>query len=163
MPFEPHWEEKDWGRVLHVFCSEQAAVSHLEVRCGFRCSMHRHRKRANQFVVVSGSLLVEVPSLAEVKALASLMDARSSEKALFDVIAYQPATTDLVLILPGQSFTVKSRIYHRFRCPEDAVVIEIYWPDRRRCVVRFDDIERLDEGGVDPDHAGDLLARARRL
>ena len=46
-----NWEKKCWGEVLHTFEDPHAAVSHLRVKAGFRCSLHYHLSRANLFVV----------------------------------------------------------------------------------------------------------------
>jgi len=114
------WEEKCWGEVWHLFHSEHAAVSYLKLNAGFRCSRHYHAERANQFVVISGRIMVEWGTELE-------------------------CCTELG---PDEAFTVPSKILHRFRVLESGVVIEVYWPDVPGGKVRQDDIVRFDEGGV---------------
>lgn len=113
------WEKKVWGEVTHLFASDRAAVSFLRLKRGYRCSRHYHSQRANQFVVLSGVVVVEEWS-GEVR----------EENTL----------------TAGQVHTVLSLVVHRFRVIEDGEMIELYWPDRGG-TVQLDDIVRLDEGG----------------
>ena len=55
----PFWEDKCWGRVMHCFSSDLASVSYLEVEAGYRCSRHWHVDRLNEFIVISGKIVVE--------------------------------------------------------------------------------------------------------
>lgn len=116
------YEKKCWGECAHVFASDHAAVSHLLVRMGYRCSRHVHKHRANAFNVLSGEILVEEwgPGLR----------------------------AETIRLIPGRSHTVPSGVLHRFRVVKSGEVIEVYWPDNGG-VVRLDDIERLDHGGID--------------
>ena len=119
----PFWEEKCWGEVLHCFHNSQASVSYLKVREGYRCSRHFHEDRANDFIVISGQIMIEVWSKGK-----------------------EPKTE---LLIPGDTFSVLSKIVHRFNVIESGDLIEVYWPDRGG-VVSIDDIIRLDVGGVIP-------------
>jgi mannose-6-phosphate isomerase-like protein (cupin superfamily) len=116
-------ELKCWGDVAHIFVSDRAAVSHLRVDRGFRCSRHYHRERANQFAVISGRIIVE----------------EWEDNAIVETS-----------LCAGQSYTVPSGRIHRFRVCESGELIEVYWPDDGG-TVRLDDIVRLDEGGRDDD------------
>jgi len=115
-------EDKVWGKVTHLFQSDYAAVSYLEVQAGFQCSRHIHYWRANQFSVVSGRIIVE---------------------------EWVGGLLHSINLNPGESYTVISRIPHRFRVKESGVVIEVYWPDRPDGKVLLDDIVRFNVGGVD--------------
>ena len=117
------WEKKCWGEVWHLFVSEHAAVSYLKLNKGFRCSQHHHEERANQFVVISGRIVVEEFS--------------------------HGTTPTEVRLGSDHSYIVPSGIKHRFRVLESGQVVEIYWPDVHGGKVRQDDIVRFDEGGVD--------------
>jgi mannose-6-phosphate isomerase-like protein (cupin superfamily) len=112
-------ENKIWGSVCHVFQSDHAAVSILNVVAGFRCSRHRHKERANMFAVISGCIEV---------------DYWHSDLAFTEVLG------------AGDSFTVPSGWVHQFRVIESGQVVEVYWPDRVP-KVRLDDIDRFDVGG----------------
>ena len=120
----PYLEAKVWGSVWHVFSSPFASFSYLEVKEGTRCSIHKHRQRANQFFVLEGSILVE----------------------RFDPDNFAEPLDDFVLT-EGFVYTVPSEIWHRFKVMRSGRVIEIYFPDREGAVCRMDDIERFDVGG----------------
>lgn len=114
------WEKKIWGKCLHVFNSEHAAVSYLVVNEGFQCSRHYHRYRANQFTVISGRILIEE--------------------------WYSNGNTKVYDLLPGESHTVDSKVEHRFIVLGSGQFIEVYWPIEGK-VVDINDIVRIDEGG----------------
>jgi len=114
------WEEKVWGRVCHIFESENAAVSHLEVKAGYRCSRHYHQHRANMFYVQEGKIVVEV---------------------------WNGWTRTMADLVPGYMLVVPSKIEHRFNVVESGKLIEVYWPDQEGGKCEFDDIVRLESGG----------------
>jgi len=119
--FQPKSEIKVWGKVLHIFSSEHAAVSCLEVKKGYQCSRHSHRERANMFCVQEGAIEIE--------------EWNSTGSRLSTMLG------------PGSSYVVPSGILHRFRVIESGMMVEVYWPDVEGGKVRSDDIERLDTGG----------------
>jgi len=122
------WESKIWGLVQHVFLSNQAAISVLQVERGFQCSKHYHNYRVNQFTVISGKLLIqEFPSVCCDCPVCS-------------------GVNELVLG-PGQSYKVYPGRVHRFRVLQSGKVVEVYWGYKEHDVVSIDDIVRLDEGG----------------
>jgi len=120
-------EEKCWGRVAHVFVSPRAAVSYLEVKEGFCCSKHRHQERANDFIVISGMLLIEEFNATGDQIKSTLLCGCDSCKY-------------------GNDYSVPSGVWHRFVVLRSGQVIEVYWPDNHG-TVRINDIERKDEGG----------------
>jgi len=115
------WEKKCWGSVKHLFCNPNAAVSLLQIKEGFQCSVHWHRRRANLFVLLSGVVVIET----------------WDDKSIKD----EP---NRFLLLPGHSFLVPSNMIHRFVVEESGWMVEVYWPDG---VVEQDDIVRLSTGG----------------
>ena len=124
MKFKPHSENKCWGKSLHIFSSEHAAVSCLELKADFRCSRHCHNERANLFALLEGCICIEQ----------------------WDHGLKRPST--IRILRPGQIHTVHSSIYHRFRVISSGKLVEVYWPDEGG-VVKIDDIVRHDEGGPD--------------
>lgn len=82
-----------------------------------RCSMHRHRHKANAFLMVSGRLRIVV------------------EKSDYDL-------TDVTDLTAGDCCVVQPGEYHRFEAETDVVCFEVYFPP---AVTR--DIERRDCGG----------------
>lgn len=115
------YEDKIWGRVRHIFSSKHSAVSHLQVKAGFRCSRHYHHERENLFAVLSGEI---------------------------EVTEYHDDDVQIVTRLrEGDIHEVEAGVLHQFRVVEDGEVIEVYspaWPD---AIVQINDIVRLDEGG----------------
>lgn len=121
---EVPWEMKCWGKVQHIFYNNNVGISHLQIERGFRCSIHKHHERVNMFCVHTGLLVVEVwDSLADGK-------------------------LKMELLTPGEVFEVPVDYWHRFRVYRSGIVTEIYYPTEGGNV-RFDDIERFDEGGED--------------
>ncbi len=122
----PQWEEKNWGRVMHVFSSPHAAVSCLEVTAGQQCSRHMHRERINQFMVLEGSIVVE----------------------WWDVEWREPLLIGkhIKALTPGKTCCVLDNVWHRFRVIESGRVVEVYWsaPNGK---VAVEDIRRFDVGG----------------
>ena len=112
------WEGKVWGRVSHLFYSDQLGVSYLQVNSGFCCSWHLHHWRANGFLVKSGRIQIELRD--------------------------KPP----VILSPGEFYLVPSRVDHRFCVLESGEVIEVYWSDRPGAGVQQDDIHRWDQGGA---------------
>jgi mannose-6-phosphate isomerase-like protein (cupin superfamily) len=117
------FEKKVWGEVWHIFHSQKAAVSHLQLKAGFRCSKHSHLERANQFAVISGVVAIQVWD--------------------HDGVMHE------TVLRPGQSKIVPSSVLHRFRVLESGSMVEVYWPDILNGKVSLTDIDRVDEGGVD--------------
>ncbi len=122
------WEYKCWGKVCHIFASNVAAVSYLKVNAGFQCSKHRHKSRANQFTVINGSIKVDTWGTGLNGKILSI-----------PIVKF---------LMPGDTFTVQSGVWHRFRVIHSGEVVEVYWSDVPDGKVSIDDIERLDMGGL---------------
>ena len=118
-------ENKVWGSVCHIFASPNAAVSCLAVEAGFRCSIHYHKTRANQFAMHDGRVVIE------------------------EWRAGLGESPTLVLLGEGDVHHVPSGVWHRFRVLESGHMTEVYWPDPEGGECRADDIMRKDEGGPD--------------
>ena len=119
------WEEKVWGRVAHLFVSEFAATSLLEVMANSWCSIHYHEYRANAFAVQSGRIVVDY----------------------WPRNFYAEAPIESVELGAGESIQIPSMVVHRFRVLESGLVVETYWPDTMIRQVTIEDIVRFNEGG----------------
>jgi len=116
----PRWEDKIWGKTLHLFYSPYAGVSYLKVEKDSWCSRHIHKERANIFISISAILEVEEQDL--------------------------DGNETITLLEPGDSYEVPSGVLHRFKVLESGDVVEIYHADRGG-IVSFEDIHRKDVGG----------------
>lgn len=116
-----NWEMKVWGRVAHVFANEHAAVSCLDVRAGYQCSIHLHAQRVNQFSVLSGQLYIDIFPTDDTK--------------------------QSVLVSQGETFVVDAGVKHRFRVVKTGMVVEVYWPAKQGDKVSIEDIIRDNVGG----------------
>lgn len=119
------WEEKVWGQVMHIFESPHAAVSLLEIKAGFRCSVHHHIHRINQFTVTGGSIVVEEYSRVE-----------------------GFPKTKHVHLHRGDVHIIPVGVWHCFRVLESGSVVENYWSANGE-EVSIEDIIRIDIGGPD--------------
>jgi len=52
--------EKVWGRELWIVNTDRYCGKILEVKTGYRCSMHYHKKKDETFHIASGKILMEV-------------------------------------------------------------------------------------------------------
>jgi len=119
------WEDKVWGRVMHVFSFCNAAVSYLEVKKGYECSIHYHKKRVNHFAVIKGKIRIE-------------------EWLSEDLLGKADCITELN---EGDTYSVPICVKHRFQVLESGIVVEYYGPHHPSYDVSLDDIVRQDEGG----------------
>ena len=116
------WTTKVWGRTRHVFASPEASIWELDVVRGGYCSRHRHKTRANLFVVVRGNVQV------------TTWDAKDRPRTF-----HLTAGTRAMLRVPAG-------VWHRFEAVGPAQIVEMYLPDGG--AIDENDIERADEGGV---------------
>ena len=124
IPFEVvtagEWELKCWGRTRCLTERPHYQLHELQVIAGF-CSIHYHRKRANRFIVASGSIAV---------------------RQWF----WKNELPDHILVA-GDELDVPSLVVHQFRVIKPGTVYEEYWPDRGE-VIHTSDIVRLQVGGL---------------
>lgn len=109
-------KQKAWGSDRCIKSNGCLAFHRIEVNAGGFCSEHLHAARWNGFYVESGTLEV------------LLIDDQVTIKETLQ-------KGDWLEVEPGQ--------VHQFRCIEDAVVFEVYWPD-----MGAEDIERFSVGGA---------------
>jgi len=133
---EPFWEEKNWGRVMHVFASDEVATSCLKVESGQCCSRHYHAQRANMFAVVDGVIAIEEWQYS--------WKIRGGEEST------EWKLIKLLRLSKGMSHTVPSGVWHRFRVIESGTIVETYWCDMKGGHLSHEDIVRDTIGGPDP-------------
>lgn len=116
-------EEKVWGRVRHIF-DGPIQVSILSVNAGGFSSVHRHVRRFNHFLVVSGMIRVRLYS-------GSNHDHVTMTHKLYS----------------GDSYTVRPGVLHKFECVKSGQVVETYWTEDGSPAEQ-EDIERLTVSGM---------------
>ena len=114
-------EKKCWGEVEHGFNYPDCGTSYLQVEAGWRCSVHFHQDRHNDFRVLSGCIVVGT--------------------------CYGDGRMIPTILGPGESFTAPKLSAHFFGVLEKGVVLETYWADVDRGLVHREDIVRFDQGG----------------
>lgn len=108
---------KIWGSTETVLATPFVEMHRLVIDPDHQCSMHRHVTKCNAFIVISGTLFIDV------------------EK--------EYGLTDTTTLEPGDVCTVPAGEWHRFRTGhEPCIAIEAYYPERLS-----EDIERRDCGG----------------
>lgn len=109
---------KVWGTTEAVIATPFCEAHRLTIKPEHQCSMHRHERKWNAFLVVSGRLFIDVAK---------------TDYPLVDVTELGPG--DMMSVPPGEK--------HRFRTgSEPCVAVEFYYPD-----VLGADIVRDDHGG----------------
>jgi mannose-6-phosphate isomerase-like protein (cupin superfamily) len=118
-------EEKPWGTIRRLYRDCDVEVVKAEIVHGGYSSLHRHLKKDNIFVVLSGTLQVNRHQTSDEKTIVKQH--------------YLHADDGPLLIPAGE--------WHRFIALDDTVVVEVY---RRRSglLPDPDDIERADKNGV---------------
>lgn len=113
-------QRKVWGVTQCLELNDVSSIHRLEVKAGFRCSIHRHHFRHNGFLVLS---------------------------ALIHVRWWDEAGEENVDVLgPGAYRSYPPGIWHRFEVYGSGSVIEYYW-GALNTIYDVNDIERRDEGG----------------
>jgi mannose-6-phosphate isomerase-like protein (cupin superfamily) len=109
---------KVWGTTEPVLVTPTLEMHRLWIEPNHQCSMHRHQRKWNAFVVIYGILFIDV------------------EKSY--------GLTDITKLSPGNVCTVAPGEFHRFRTGPDegCQAIEVYYTD-----ALGEDIERRDHGG----------------
>lgn len=121
-------ETKCWGTVRHIFDKDMSA-SLLRVKAGFCCSIHRHMRRWNRFIVVSGKIaVVTYDKELKVQSKDTLMPRHRDIDGYLETLCIAPT------------------IWHRFEVLESGLVAEVYWTTDGSDV-EHSDIVRMDVGG----------------
>lgn len=109
--------EKSWGTTAALLRTPMVEMHRIEVLPDMRCSMHKHARKWNAFLVLSGVLTIEIEA--------------------------EGGTHILEPLRAGGFVAVRPGNYHRFLTgPDPAVAIEVYYPD-----TLSEDIIRRDVGG----------------
>ena len=119
-------EEKCWGHVSHLF-SDRTALSFLQVNEGWRCSVHCHLHRWNEFRVISGAIRI-----IRYERVQGLLQVQTS-----------------IVLRADSNLAVGPGIYHSFEVVASGEVIETYWT-KDGTDVDINDIVRENEGGPIP-------------
>lgn len=134
------FKQKAWGTVCYGDSSPAYAVENIRVDPSKCCSIHLHRERHNQFIVMTGTLIVlswpdyvgaelhrETFNVEEAYACAQIIGIRGGE---------------------GQrcSVFVPARVPHQFISVSLVQAVEIYTPARGG-LLNPQDIERFTDGG----------------
>jgi mannose-6-phosphate isomerase-like protein (cupin superfamily) len=109
---------KVWGDTSVLIQNPVVELHKINTKAGFRCSEHKHAHKWNGFYVISGVLEIHV---------------RKNDYAL----------TDITTLRAGDFTTVRPGEYHWFKCVEDCVALELYYPE-----LLSEDIQRKDHGGA---------------
>ena len=117
-PVGPH-QAKVWGSTQLLFAHYGVECHLIHFAKGRFCSKHRHEHKWNRFVVLEGSLSVEV----------------------FQTSGDFGA--DSTTIRSGQVTDVPPQTWHRFTGIENGTALEFYWT-----MLEAGDIERADVGGI---------------
>ena len=108
---------KVWGKTKTLLATPFVEMHRVSIAPHSRCSMHLHEHKHNAFLVISGSLTIEV------------------EKNDYEL-------TDKTELGPGDFTVVKPGEFHQFISGSDPVdAIEVYYPEPLS-----EDIERRDCG-----------------
>lgn len=134
------FKQKAWGTVCNGDSGPAYAVENIRVDPSKCCSIHLHRERHNQFIILSGAMVVLTwPDYVG-------MDLR---RETFDPVeAYECAKIDGIRGGDGQrcSIFVPARVPHQFISLSLVQAIEIYTPAHSG-LLNPQDIERFTDGG----------------
>jgi mannose-6-phosphate isomerase-like protein (cupin superfamily) len=112
-------EGKVWGETFTMLQTPLISMHRLVIKANSHCSMHLHNTKVNSFIVLSGTLFVEV------------------EKKGYPL-------TDVSTLREGDIISVHPGEYHRFRTGDEPVeALEFYYPEPVS-----EDILRKDVGGT---------------
>ena len=116
----PRYVPKAWGFEEILVAHPLYTLKRLTVLPGFRCSLHYHRLKVETFLVVSGTLRLEIQSVTP--------EGEPLEKLRPEVLR------------PGQQFTLETCIAHRFYAAthEPCVFLEVSTQDIAEDSYRLD-------------------------
>ena len=109
---------KVWGDTSVLIQNAVVELHKINVNAGYKCSEHKHAHKWNGFYVISGVLEIHV------------------RKNDYDL-------TDVTVLRAGDFTTVRPGEYHWFKCVEDCVALELYYPE-----TLSEDIQRRSVGGA---------------
>lgn len=113
--------EKIWGSTWKIAHEPAFEVWGLKIEPRAHCSRHKHQNKWNKFLILSGSLTVQ------------LFSWKSAEHP-----------EEVFTLGPGEGLTVPPGVWHRFHTHDQPCeAIEMYWVS----VIDPDDIDRADVGG----------------
>jgi mannose-6-phosphate isomerase-like protein (cupin superfamily) len=92
---------KAWGTTALLYATRYLQAHLLEIKAGGYCSEHRHERKTNTFIVLSGRLEVIIWPV--------------------DV-----AKMDTTVLTSGQVSTIPVGVFHKFHALEDTVCLELY-------------------------------------
>lgn len=107
---------KIWGETCPIIQNPVVEFHRISVKSGYRCSQHKHAHKWNGFFVEKGILEIYV------------------KKANYEL-------TDVTVLKEGEFTTVPPGEVHFFKCVEDCIAFEIYYPE-----LLSEDIQRIDVG-----------------
>jgi len=111
---------KIWGQTSPLFNRHNVEVHYCKIRKGGYCSIHRHKHKFNQFIVLNGKLKVKIWKDYGTETL-----------------------EDACILSDTNECIVPPNDYHQFIALEDCEILEIYWTD-----LSASDIERKSHGGL---------------
>lgn len=124
---------KTWGTTECVRQTPLFEAHELHIKPNHKCSLHVHRHKWNDFLVIKGRLFI-------------------------DVVKQDYPLTDVTELGPGEWTAVKPGEHHCFRTgDQECVAIEFYYPE-----TLSDDIERRDHGGPCEEDIHPVRKGARR-
>lgn len=112
-------QHKYWGWTQHIYLDKHTEIARAHIVTGGFCSKHLHENKTNRFHIINGIL---------------------------EIIVYRNNNEEKVVLYPGMTLDIPSKIIHRMVCIENCDFIEIYWPDNDKILDSLD-IVRYDNGG----------------
>jgi len=115
---------KIWGTTQAILQNPVVELHRIEIKPGYRCSIHKHAHKWNAFFIESGSLEIHIFGKEPPK------------------FVNKDTPMDVTVLRVGESTQVPPGVYHCFVCREECIAFETYWPE-----LLGEDIVRHDTGG----------------
>jgi cupin fold WbuC family metalloprotein len=92
---------KAWGTTALLYATRYLQAHLLEIKAGGYCSEHRHERKTNTFIVLSGRM---------------------------EVLIWPEGVTkmDTTVLTSGNMSTIPAGVFHKFHAIEDTVCLEVY-------------------------------------